>query len=81
MNDFFGKLGAICGRHNLISKPMQVYNCDETGVSFVHRPGKVATEVGRRNAYTAIYKHVHLEKRVRPTPFFWCSASGYISPQ
>ena len=32
ITDFFGKLGAIYGRLNLMSKPMQVYNCDETGV-------------------------------------------------
>ena len=51
MNDFFGKLGAIYGRLNLISKPMQVYNCDKTGVSIVHRPGKVVAEVGRCNVY------------------------------
>ena len=30
---------------------MQVYNCDETGVSVVHRPGKVVAEVGRCNVY------------------------------
>ena len=51
VNDFFGKLGAIYGRLNLIAKPMQVYNCDETGVSIVHKPGKVVCEVGRRNVY------------------------------
>ena len=31
INDFFGKLGALFGRLNLVSKPMQIYNCDETG--------------------------------------------------
>jgi hypothetical protein len=54
VNDFFGKLGAIYARlnlifkprPNLISKPMQVYNCDETGVSIVHKPGKVVAKVG-----------------------------------
>ena len=49
INDFFGKLGSIYGRLNLISKPMQVYNCDETGVTIVHKPGKVIAQLGRRN--------------------------------
>ena len=51
IKDFFGKLGSIYGRLNLISKPMQVYNLDETGVTIVHQPGKVVTEVGRRNVH------------------------------
>ena len=47
----FGKLGSLYGRLNLISKPMLIYNCDETDVSIVHKPGKVVTEMGRRNVY------------------------------
>ena len=30
---------------------MQIYNCDETGVSVVHKPGRVLAMVGRRNVY------------------------------
>ena len=37
VDDFFAKWGAF----NLINKPMQVYNIDETGISVVHKPGKV----------------------------------------
>ena len=48
---FFGKLGSVYGRLNLISKPMFIFNCDETGVSIVHKPGKVIAELGRRNVY------------------------------
>ena len=33
ITDFFGKLGAIYGRLNLISKPMQICNCDKSGVT------------------------------------------------
>ena len=28
---------------------MQIFNMDETGVSVVHKPGKVVAEVGRKN--------------------------------
>ena len=40
------------GQLNLISKPMQIYNTDETRISVVHKPGKVAAELGHRNVYT-----------------------------
>ena len=51
VNDFFGKLGSLFGRLNLISKPMLIYNCDETGISIVHKPGKVMAEMECRNMY------------------------------
>ena len=31
---------------------MQIFNADETGVTIVHRPGKVIAELGRHNVYT-----------------------------
>ena len=40
ISDFFGKVGSIYGKLNLISKPMQIFNADEN-VSIVHKPGKV----------------------------------------
>ena len=30
---------------------MLIYNCDETGISIVHKLGKVVTEMGKRNVY------------------------------
>lgn len=48
IEDFFAKLGGLYGRLNVISKPMQVYNVDESGVSVVHKPCKV---VGRRKTF------------------------------
>ena len=49
IDDFFAKLGAILGRLNLIAKPSQIFNADETGVSIVHRPSKVVAQIGRSN--------------------------------
>ena len=51
ITDFFGKLGAIYGKLNLVSKPMQIYNCDETGVTIAFKPHKVVAEIGCRNVY------------------------------
>ena len=35
VDDFFAKLGAVYGRLNLLTKPMQDYNADETGINVV----------------------------------------------
>ena len=51
IDEFFGKLGALYGRLNLISKPMLIFNTDETGISVVHKPGKVVAKFGRCNVY------------------------------
>ena len=32
IDDFFAKLGAIYAHLNLLSKPMQIFNVDETGI-------------------------------------------------
>ena len=49
INDFFAKLGAIYGQLNLIAKPSQIFNADETGVTIVHKPSKVIAQIGRHN--------------------------------
>ena len=45
---FLEKLGGIYAQLNLLAMPMQVYNCDETGISIVHNPGRVLMEMGRK---------------------------------
>lgn len=52
VNEFFAKLGAVYGRLNLLTKPMQVFNADETGINVVYKPGKVLAMVGRKNVYS-----------------------------
>lgn len=43
--DFFGKLGFLYRKLNLITKPMQA--CDKTGVTVVFKPNKVIAELGK----------------------------------
>ena len=74
--DFFGKLGAIFGRLNLLSKPMLIYNCDETGITVVHKPGKVFAELGRRNVYAL----TSAERGKTHTVLSCVSASGLCVP-
>ena len=52
ISDYFAKLGAVYARLNILKKPMQIVNIDETGISIVHKPGKVITEVGRKNVWS-----------------------------
>ena len=74
INDFFRKLGAIYRHLNLISKPMQIYNCDETGVTVVHKPGKMVAEMGRHKVYA-----VTSGEKEKTHPILTCvSASAYV---
>ena len=76
INDYFAKLGAVYARHNLFTKPMQIYNMDECGITIVHNPGKVFTEVGRRNVWSIS----SAEKGKTHTLLCCVSASGQALP-
>ena len=52
IDNFFSKLGSYYARLNLLTKPMMVYNIDETGIKIVHKPAKVIAEVGRKHLYS-----------------------------
>ena len=52
VDDFFAKLGALCACLTIISKPMQIFNIDETNISVVHKAGKVVTQLGRKNVWS-----------------------------
>ena len=72
----FGKLGGLYGRVNLISKPMQIFTSDETGVSIVHKPRKVVVELGQYNVYA-----LSLQPNQPKLTLLSCeSASGYVLP-
>lgn len=76
IDDFFEKLGGIYGRLNFISKPMQIFNSDESGIGIVHKPGKVVAEVGRRSVHSI----TSAEKGKNHTIVSCVSASGIILP-
>ena len=72
----FEKLGGIYGQLNFISKPMQIWNSDETDIGIVHRPGKVVAEVGRHSVHSI----TSAEKGKNHTIVSCVSASGIILP-
>ena len=74
--DYFAKLGAIYARLNILTKPVQIFNMDESGISIVHKPGKVITEIGRKNLWSV----TSAEKGKTHTVLACVSASGYTLP-
>ena len=55
---------------------MQIYNCDKTGISVNHKPGKVVAEMGRHKVYTV----TSAEKGKTHTLLTCVSVSGHILP-
>ena len=76
INDYFAKLAALYARLNILTKPMQIYNMDECGISVVHTPGKVVTELGRKNVWAIS----SAEKGKNHTLLCCVSASGQALP-
>ena len=76
IEELFGKLGALYGRLNLITKPAQVFNVDETGVTVVHKPGKVIAELHHSNVYAITSG----EKGKNHTIVSCVSAAGFVLP-
>ena len=76
VTDFFGKLGSLYAKLNIIAKPMLIYNVDETGVTVVTKPTGVVTQVGRK----AVYSIAAAEKGKTHTIMTCGSASGNVLP-
>ena len=74
--DFFGKLGSLYAKLNIIAKPMLIYNVDETGITVVTKPTGVVTQVGRK----AVYSIAAAEKGKTHTIMTCGSASGNVLP-
>ena len=55
---------------------MQIFNSDETGVTIVHRPGKIIAKLGHRHVYTV----TSAEKSRTHTVLSCISASGFVVP-
>ena len=73
---FFEKLGGIFARYNLLTKPMHIYNMDETGINVVHKSGRILTELGRKKVWALTSG----EKGKTHTVVSCVSASGNVIP-
>lgn len=76
ISEFFGKLAGTCAKLNILGKPMQIFNADETGISIVHKPGKVISELGKR----VVWAVTSAEKGKTHTVMVCVSASGFVLP-
>lgn len=75
VEDFFAKLAAVLARLNLLSKPMLVYNADETGFLKVHKSRNLAKR-GQKTVWG-----VTSGERGRTHTLLVCgSASGHAIP-
>ena len=59
-----------------MSKPMQIFNADESRVSILYKPGKVVAELGQQNVYAV----TAAERGKTHTILSCASASGYALP-
>ena len=77
VEDFYAKLAAVCARLNVLSKPMQIFNADETGISKVHKPHmKVLAKRGQKMVW-----FLPSGERGRTHTVMVCGpAAGYVVP-
>ena len=76
ISEFFAKLKAMYAKSNLLNKPMNIFDMDETGVIAVHKGQKVVTEIRRKN----IWALTSGEKGKTHTIPTCVSASGFVLP-
>ena len=78
VKDYFAKLAATTyARLNILAKPMQIFNMDESGMTVVHKPGKVVTELG---SWRNIWSLTSGEKGKTHILVCCVSAAGYVLP-
>ena len=69
---FFWKTWGIVWTTHPDSKPMLIFNTDESGISVVHKPGKVVAEL--------VYAMTLAERGKTHTVLSCVSESGYVLP-
>ena len=69
----------MCAKLNLLNKPMNIFNMDETGVSVVHKGEKVVTEMGRKNVWALTSGEKGKTHTIRTCCFcFWVCSSPFL---
>ncbi|CAH1284696.1 unnamed protein product [Diabrotica balteata] len=55
IKDFFSKLNDVLTKLNIKNTPKLIWNCDETGLSYVVKPSKVNTGIGKKYVFKRSY--------------------------
>ncbi|XP_049813585.1 uncharacterized protein LOC126260304 [Schistocerca nitens] len=76
LNDFYDRIKQLINKLNLGDKPARPWNCDELGLSYVLKSGKVVSQVGKKY----IYKQSFGERGTTTTVLCCVSASGMSVP-
>ena len=75
MNEYFDMLKKTLLDNDLMNKPAQIYNVDESGMPLDHRPPKVITQKGQKKVYSRI-----LGNKSQITVIACVSAVGHALP-
>ncbi|XP_073959486.1 uncharacterized protein [Choristoneura fumiferana] len=76
LEDFYDKLETSLVQHGLMDCPERIWNCDETGLTFVNKPNKVVTKIGKKY----IYNRTYAEKGTTTTVLACINAAGCFIP-
>lgn len=77
LNNFYDKLQGLLVRLEIENRPDLMLNCDETGLSYVVKPSKIVTAVGRKY----VYRRTYADRGENHTMLACVSASGqWITP-
>lgn len=55
LNEFYDKLQRLLLKLGIENRPDLIWNCDETGLSYVVKPSKIVTAIGRKYVYRRTY--------------------------
>jgi len=55
INDFYSKLDSLMFQLGIKDMPDRLWNCNETGLSYVVKPNKVVTAIYKRYVYKRTY--------------------------
>ena len=76
IGDHFTKLGEVLDKTDLKSKPCQIYNLDETGLSLVHTPSKVISTKGKKT----VQSRTSADRGENVTVLVCANAQGTVLP-
>ena len=72
---YFVVLEETLHENKIANQPAQIFNCDETGMSLMHKPPKVIAGVGQKHPYT-----ITGSDRSQITVLACANAAGYCIP-
>ena len=75
LDKYYDKLEETLKMNNILRKPGQIFNCDETGFPLDHKTGKVVTRRGQKHTYT-----ITSGNKTQITVMACVSAAGYALP-